>query len=454
MWTHCQFEWCGRIAKFENHPMNQRAIILTKQAVRAIAFLVMRTVTCAAMLSTLVMNARRIGRADWVLLVPHTGFGHTLSAPDWLRRLNPRGPNLAIVGRWPERHNAIIAELWGRERFIWMWSAIWLPGIGLVADPNWCEQLFRMAEWLLRQIWPDKKYLQTEASLMSATPRTPWAAAESKLDKVYELRHYALRLRSPAPALHLGLNRIRSVERALSNLVGRDCDRRCNLYLRHRAGDITNTARCSQPVAAYLPMIRYLLERRYLIMVTGDIQIAGTPLDGEHRIVDWRRLGISRDLFQVYAGTETDLHIGNLSGGSAYTYVSEIQTVLVDALSFGDAYPKATIQYKRLLDTEGSLVPLPTLFDRYTLDFECRGCRVVDATAEEMLEVVRDVVENGLGIAPYGISPESLGIHAPILKAADARLSPVWVRGFSFAIGAHSNGLLGLDRKRSESVGS
>jgi hypothetical protein len=403
---------------------------MIKTLVRSGAALLMRILTGASLFWTIVSNLRTIRSADCILLLPCGGFGHVLSAPDWLRRLDPSARALTIFGRWPGRQNAIAAELWGRERFVWTWSAIRLPWLGVVADSEWCETLFRFAETQLKRLWPKKRYFSGVWGLVRATPRPSWVERGSKYARTYESRLYALRLDRPAPALHLGERRIETVERALTKNVGKGYRRRCNLYLRNKTGDVTNMLRCSQPLTAYLPLIRYLIEQAYLVMITGDVEIRGTVLDGAPGVVDWRRAGISKDLFHVFCGTETDLHIGNLSGGSAYTYVADIQTILIDAMAFGDAYPKATIQYKRLLRPDGSLVPLAALFKDYSLDFECRGCRIVDASALEMLEVVKDVVENGRGQMPYGVRAESLGLYAPILKSADARLSPVWVRGF------------------------
>jgi hypothetical protein len=403
--------------------------VMPKTAVRSVARLLMRVLTSALLLLTLIVNFRRIANAEVILLCPHGGFGHTLSVPECLRSISPHSRNLVIFGRWSQRHNPLIAELWGRDRFLWVWSAIWLPRLGVVADFVWCETLFDYVETQLKRVFPKKRILNLWM-LMWATPRPPWVEPGSKYDVNRECRLYALRARFPAPALHLGANRIRVVEGALRNVVGTGYRRRCNLYLRSRQGDISLEARCAQPIAAYEPLIRYLLDQEFLILVTGDVEIGAATFAAEPLVVDWRRLGISKHLFNVFAGTETDLHIGNLSGGSAYTFVTDIQTVLIDALSFGDAYPKATIQYKRLLRADGSLVPMATLFDKYALDYECRDCRFVEATAQEMLDVVKDVVENGLGIVPYGIRPETLGLYAPILKSADARLSPVWVSGF------------------------
>jgi hypothetical protein len=411
---------------------------MAKSAIGSMAGLLMRAVTSVLLVLTVIANMRWIAKADVILIYPHGGFGHTLSAPEWLRSLSPQTRNLVLFGRWPQRHNPLIAELWGCDRFLWAWSAIWLPGVGVVADSRWSETLFNFAERQLRRVFPKKRVLNTWM-LMWATPRPPFVEPGSRYDVGRECRLYALRARYPGPALHLGANRIRAVEVALRNMVGTGYKRRCNLYLRSRPGDVSIQARCAQPIEAYEPLIRYLVDQQFLVMITGELQISGTAMADESLVVDWRRLGISQHLFHVYAGTETDLHVGNLSGGSAYTYVADIPTVLINALAFADAYPKATIQYKRLLRPDGSPVPMATLFDKYALDFECRGCEVVEATPLEMLDVVRDVVENGRGIAPYGIRPEDLGLYAPILKAADARLSPVWVRGFYDFAGASAH---------------
>src|SRR6202012_6162956 len=105
-------------------------------------------------------------------------------------------------------------------------------------------------------------------------------------------------------------------------------------------------------------------------------------------LVDWRSAGIDRDIFMLFAGLEVDAHIGNLSGGSAFLYVTDIPGLMLNAWAMGDALPRTTVHYKDLRDRDGTLGPLSRLFTEFFYDLECKGYRRVDAAPAELAEAV------------------------------------------------------------------
>ncbi len=157
-------------------------------------------------------------------------------------------------------------------------------------------------------------------------------------------------------------------------------------------------------------------------------------------VVDWHSTGLDKDVFMLFAGLEVDVHIGNLSGGSAFLYISDIPGLMLNSWAVGDALPRTTVHYKRVSDRAGNPVPPARLFTEFFFDFECADLVVEDATPEEMADAVRDFIEHCDAQQPYGVDPAEIGIDAPWFRAANARLSPVWLA--RFGLGARRSGAL------------
>lgn len=146
--------------------------------------------------------------------------------------------------------------------------------------------------------------------------------------------------------------------------------------------------------------------------------------------VDWRDFDLPRDLYMVYVGTESDLHIGQNAGGSAYHHVNGIPSVMVNVFPIGESMPKATILYKSLKRADGTFLTPQECFAEHCFDYECRHLRVRPNTAAEIEAAVCDFLDNGLAQqSPYGHTLADLGIpeNNSYLSPSNGRISPVWV---------------------------
>jgi hypothetical protein len=179
---------------------------------------------------------------------------------------------------------------------------------------------------------------------------------------------------------------------------------------------------------AYLPAIRVLVRAGYQVLLTGDVDAPEDMIaDFAGGLADWPAAGVDREEFRLFAGTEVDIHIGSQSGGSAYVYVTDMPALMLNGFPPGDALPQTTVSYKWLHDPDGGLVGLDRLLGGTFYDHQLHGCSLLDNSPDEMAQTVADFIAH-CGVRPFGVDPAELGIDAPWIRAANGRLSPVWLR--------------------------
>ena len=409
---------------------------LDRKIIFGTAMLLARVIAVASFVMAIAVNLRAIRRARAILLMPDGGFGHTISAPDWLRRLHSGTGNLTFFGTSydRQRHNRLIPELWAADGFFWVRQGVVLPRLGAVYDSAWSSRLFHGLQRFLAWYVPYTPCHFSVEGLFAATPAPAWLSADSPFNERYESRYYPLMWARPAPALHVGAPLRRQVALNLKDRFGSGLSRRCTLYIRHRAfADLSETSsvnRLSPELDAHMPAIRVLNRAGYQVLLTGDaLAPADTIAALAGGLVDWRAAGVDREAFSLFAGTEVDIHIGSLSGGSAFLFATDIPGLMLNAFAPGDALPRTTLFYKWVYRPDGILVPLGDLLGGMFYDHQLHGCRLANNTPEEMVEAVEDFIVH-LGERPYGVDPAEIGIKADWIHGADARLSPVWVRRF------------------------
>jgi len=54
-----------------------------------------------------------------------------------------------------------------------------------------------------------------------------------------------------------------------------------------------------------------------------------------------------------------------LSGGSAYTHIADIPSLIVDGFLFGEAFPFSTVHFKRLRAADGTMVTPQDLLTKF-----------------------------------------------------------------------------------------
>jgi hypothetical protein len=403
-----------------------------------------RIVASIGIITAIVANLGSIRRASAIALFPDGGFGHTIMAPDWLRRLHPGDATLTFFATSydRDRHNLLVPQLWVSDRLVWVRQGFVLPKLGTIYDSPWSFRLFRVLKRFLAWYVPKTPCYLGVDDLVAATPRPSWLAAGSAFNSRYENRYYPLIQEKSAPALHVGEATRNRVARSLLNRCGSDFSRRCAFYVRYRGfaygEDTSSLNRIAPELDAHLPAIRVLVRAGYQVLLTGDVDAPEDMIaDFAGGVADWRAAGVDRDEFRLFAGTEVDIHIGSQSGGSAYVYVTDMPALMLNGFPPGDALPQTTVSYKWLHDPDGGLVGLSDMLGGMFFDHQLHGCHLVDNSPDEMAETVADFIAN-CGKRPFGIDHAELGIEAPWIRAANARLSPAWLKNYCNRAKAHT----------------
>lgn len=380
----------------------------------------------------LLLNFRKISDASYILLCDEGGFGHTLSAPDWLRRFRPEERWLVLFVFQKNRHNPWIRELWGRDRFIWVPGGLNLPRLGYVSPIAFRAALFSFIQMALRRMFSNKEifgYLE----MVAATPVSCHVAPNGSFGKGLEARLFDLCVNESVEKVYLPVALRKRVGTELKRVVGADTARYCNLFIR-KIGvpierDHSSINRDGSELNSYLPAIRVLVEQGYHVLLTGG-HILSQEVRGEFgsSLIDGSELGVDRDLFYIFAGTESEIHVGQLSGGSAFTHVNRIPALVVNAFPFGHCLPGATVYYKKLVNESGEFVDPRALLDTYFFDYNVNPDFLIENSAAELEAAVRDFVENRNDMHPYGVLDKESGLYSESLAAGNARISPAWVK--------------------------
>lgn len=377
----------------------------------------------------------KLRAAKNIVLYPHGGFAHTLIVPDWIRRLYPEDRNVTLFGSWPGRHNRLVPLIWHSD-LVLVPMADSIFRIRIVGDSLWVEKLFRAAAAVMRRLWPEKRILYSTHDMMDISPRPDFVSPDEFFASRVECYYYHQVINNIAAAPRLPILERSLVEAAILAKCPTNLPRTCNLYLRTKKlandSDPSVARRNSASIEQYIPVVRFLNSQGYRVFLTGDRDIPDDiRSEFGFSFIDCKIVGVDTDLYHLWVGLETDIHIGSLSGGSAYVHIADIPVLLLDAFSFGEAMPFATVHYKRLKDQKGRLVPPERLLTEFFFDYDCDGYSIVDNTAEELLSAVRDWLPHATPRRAWGVDPESLGVTCPWLKTSQALLSPSWLHPYN-----------------------
>jgi putative glycosyltransferase (TIGR04372 family) len=380
--------------------------------------------------------------ADRVFLFVEGGFGHTISAVDIFRRLYP-GQRLAVVILQREGHNPTSALLWPDVKVIPLplllklrvrgWTREWAPSArGRAA-------LGRAIRWLATPRGKPDVTMTVPEVYGAAIARHPvdvpnpfhysWLVPWADLLNTVEVP----RARLP-PELRGG------VARAIEGRLGvpeASWGKVCCLYLRNKGegqagpGAVTLTPRLAGPFENYVPAIRFLLERGYVVLLTGGRAPPANVADAfSPRLVWAEAIGVEPNLFSLFAGAECDLWIGGQGGGSMLPAANRRPMLIVDAYPYGCGFPNARLCYKTLRDPTGEVLRLDRAYREHAIDWTFEGLTLHDNTPEELLSAVREFVEDVEHGTPDTLSWEILrGMPDDILdKHANVTLSRSWLQ--------------------------
>lgn len=402
------------------------------------------SVWCA--LWRLVRAGKALRQADHIGVMAEGGFGHTVSGPDVMRRLF-HGTRLVFIVFERKSHNPSVSLLWSDIQVVFLpfrWRVEWRgrPHEWDTSTPT----RERLAAWLiaaLRRATSADVMTMPELYHRVAQPR-PIALPSSRFGCGWEGGWASLLESVPAPPIRLPEPIRQDISARLARFASRStrgqARKLCCLYLRRKgegSSDNTTARRVGAPFDAYLPALELVREAGYLTLVTGDRPPEARYAAGlDYGVVCAPWLGVDPMAFALFAGTEADLWIGNMSGGNLPPILNRIPMLVVDGFPYGAGVPFACMHYKTVRDAAGRLVHYRRLFAEHALDCDLPGWTVCDNTPEQITEAVRAFLREVQ--APGPSSPGASGDVFPehtMERHVGSRLSTAWLRLFEAEAG-------------------
>lgn len=406
----------------------------------------------AVTLTKVIPAFRALRGAEIVVVMPEGGFGHTVTGPDVARRQYAGKRCAFIVFSEYGRHNWKVAAIWpDLSMAFFPLSLGWSIGGRSLRTPvlRWYKTIApRAMIRLIRLVGGPKVlvitlldlYAQITDATKSQTDRLTvyhrWPVGYFKLMREVAMPPAAL----PARRQHM----IRGKLKALSaSMGGPEPVRLCCLYLRQLGAghaDITSSRRDGSPLIDYMDGLRLLNQADYQVLLTGDVSLEpGACRESGGMLVDANSLGVSSQLFSIYAATECDIFVGEAGGATWLPGVNEIPRLVLNALPYIQGFPNSWMYYKTVTDPEGKLVHYKHLFADHAFDFELQRMTVHDNSSSEISEAISCFLEDVA--RPPNIAPEVDPIlefpeHTRIRHAANCRLSPAFLKLFEPALSA------------------
>ncbi len=187
---------------------------------------------------------------------------------------------------------------------------------------------------------------------------------------------------------------------------------------------------------AYLPSVRFLVERGFQVLLTGDTDI---PEDVAEEFggmfVNGDAIGIDSDLFKIYAALHTDIFIGDCGGGWSLAGLSAERPMLgLNVFSFFCSDGKFWLYYKHAFDGRGNHVPFRDMARKYAFNKNFpETYTAVKNSADEILEAVRCYVDEmeHPGSSKVDSSLEDLWPVYSEFKISGSHISPAFVENYN-----------------------
>ena len=385
-----------------------------------------------------------------VVIIAEGGHGHSILGPDIARRIFREDPPVFIMFSDYGRHNEKVAKIWHdlsvifvpltfglkfRNRIFRTHHALWLERLaervirGVIAALTSSRKQFMSLHDLCLNV-PVSEGIRLLAESQSASFQLP--VRYFQLLRQMDVRRVGL------PAVLSGgveLKLREELARCSSSLT-----QWCCLYLRQKgkgSTDITDKARSGSPLEDYLPAVRLLNAKGYVVLLTGDVTLDVAPHVDGVMLYDAESLGQDKGIFDLFAATETDIFIGEAGGGSWLSGINGIPRLLLNGFPYGYGMPDSWVYYKTARDSDGHLVHYSKLFSEHTYDYDLEGMTLNRNSSDEIYAAVvafLDGVSNFDGSDPHADVLPCFPAHAMIRHARNARISPAFIQKYSMCV--------------------
>lgn len=221
-----------------------------------------------------------------------------------------------------------------------------------------------------------------------------------------------------------------SIKHRLSSLAP-NAKKLCCLYLRNENNiHISGWIRNGSEVQVYYDAIEKLIAEKYQVLLIGDrdCEIEDSFLEKHNGMILNAKLARTQTwIFSLYAGLESDIFIGD-SGGACFLPISKnIPCLLLNAMPIGFGLPNSYVLYKTFRTKEGTLLPVQTLFEKYSYNYELSEITISNNTKEETLDAVSHFLSS-LNVA-LADPNQHLYSYMPLgtwFRQAKSKICPMW----------------------------
>ena len=205
------------------------------------------------------------------------------------------------------------------------------------------------------------------------------------------------------------------------------------LTFRRKGGglELHTAIRDAGPAENYVPAVRWLTENGFHVVPWGDDSGAFDELAGVYSL---ERADVPHDVLNLFVFAEAALFVGQQSGAPVLANACGVPSVLTDALPhrYGTFRRDDLVLFKRLRKGGSgrvlSLVEIyrdhPDLAQGY--NFDAKGIEIVDNTAEEILEAVKEAAALTRGELELSEEDERL---AELFRGLPAESMPIAYHG-------------------------
>jgi putative glycosyltransferase (TIGR04372 family) len=403
------------------HQKSTEVVRTLKYALRSVLSVLYGVWLMTLCIVSLLKARKTIACSDIFVMLDEGGFGHTITAPDIARRLFPGSQITILMLSGRGRHNFQTRSIWPdnvRLLFIPLeWRRPWIELVPKMTR-RICEIFLRSTTkvyWGVTDLYCElQPWVSPDASKLSQELNIRWVTGYFRLMSATPT--------TPPPSLpDCVMSRI---QRALKLS---DAERIASIYLRQKSGsDISSASRSGSEFKVYLPAIRFLQHRGYLIFITGDVVVPSEYRHGSGAIIDRiyaKKAGVRPDEFQIFSVMRASICISESGGGAWLPMVLGKPHLCINAYPYFYAMRGAWMFPKRLKETHGQLVAPERLFSEFLYKHEVRpGYRLENNTKEELLQAVEE------------FDSHVNKLDSPRFDASDIRMGASWYPSANSAI--------------------
>ncbi|MFC1704339.1 TIGR04372 family glycosyltransferase [Candidatus Omnitrophota bacterium] len=403
-------------------------------------------------------NFSLLRKVEIIVFMAEGGFGHTITGPDLMRRLF-KGKRCAFIAFSEfNRHNRKVARIWPDIFYLFLplstgvkfnnravilplsaWYKRTAPQliIRLLRIFNKSFELYDNEDIYKLTAFPDG--FDAKRSIPKSLIGKDWCNSCVRVVGYLKLINDV-----SVPEVRLPEKWRTRVRNKIEHLLSRGTDaaKLCGLYLRQKgidSGDVTSSIRCGSKLEIYLAAIRYLNEKGYAVLLTGDESMADAVREEfQGNLIDDKSIRIDKGYFDLFAAIESDIFICESGGGAWLPGLNNVPRLMTNSFPLGCGLQNSWVFYKTIREKNGQLVSdIKKTFIENEYQYNFEDYAVDNNNSEELLSAVASFLEDIKKPKDYNPGAEIVSRLSDTswIKQSGAKISPAWLRLYSYKEG-------------------